>query len=230
VLPQHSRHHPAVLRRDMASDEIRRSALRAMALMPLVASAFTPHVDPSSLLCKPKVSSFAALSLSNQADDHSSQGRGMNFDEQTNSTNKEKYTVARAGGRRPRTDPKSKQPDATKEKPENGILSLIRDFALPLCVLTVILRFLFGMFGGNTGSPNVVYYSRSIYQSTTYTKDGNIERIRREKFQSNIPELVQQSTEYKQERNSRDVDDESYFNIIDGEFDDDIDSQIFRKW
>ncbi|KAL3776223.1 hypothetical protein ACHAW5_008254 [Stephanodiscus triporus] len=183
--------------------------------MPLV-FAFIPHVDPS-LLCKPKISSFAALSLSNQAEDHSSQRRGMNFDEHTNSTNKEKYTVARAGGRRPRTDPKSKQPDATKEKiPENGILSLIRDFALPLCVLTLILRFLFGTFGGNAGSPNVVYYSRSIYQSTTYTKDGNIERKRRENFQSNIPELVQQSKGYKQEKNALDVDVESYFNIIDG--------------
>lgn len=218
MLPHHPRHsnNPALLRRDMASDAIRRSTWRAMVLMPLVASSFTPHVDPP-LLYKPKTSSFAVLSLSNQAEDHSSQGRGK----QTNSTNKEKYRVARAGGRRLRIDPKLKQPDATKKRIDgNGIFSLIRDFALPLCVLTVILRFLFGMFGGNAGSPHGVYYSRSIYQSTTYTNDGNIERIRRENFQSNIPELVRQSKEYKQEKNARDIDYESYFNIIDSEFDD----------
>lgn len=210
-------------------------AWRAMVLVPLVAAAFTPH-DDRSRLCKPKICGFASsplvvLSLSNQAENHSSdEGRGMNFDALTNLTKKDKRTVARAGGRRPRTDQKTKQPEATKKRiPEKDLFSLIRDFALPLCLLSVILRFLFGMFGGSAGNPHVFYYSRSVYESTTYTKDGNIERTRRENFQSNIPELVEQDKEYTQEQNGGGVG-KSYFNTVDGEFEDKIDSLLFGKW
>jgi len=197
-------------------------------------TAFTTHDD--RCLCKPKICGFASslvvLSLSNQAENHSShEGRGMNFDALTNSTKKDKCTVARAGGRRTRTDLMSKQPEATKKRiPEKELFSLIRDFALPLCLLSVILRFLFGMFGGSAGNPHVFYYSRSVYESTTYTKDGNIERTRRENFQSNIPELVEQDKEYTQEQNGRGVGDKSYLNIVDGEFEDTIDSLLFGKW
>jgi hypothetical protein len=169
---------------------------RAMVLLPLV-SAFVPHIDPS-LLCTPKISGFgtgsssAVLLSSKQAENHSSHnGSGMNFDDQTNST--EKYTVARAGGRRLRTDAKSKRRDA------NRFFPLIRDLALPLCLLSVVLRFLFGMFGGSAGNPGVVYYSHSVYQSTSYSKDGKIERTMRESFQSNIPELVEHAKEYTRE-------------------------------
>ena len=205
-------------------------AWRAMVLVPLLATAFTPHVDRSRLCGF--ASSLVVLSLSNQAENHSShEGKGMNFDALTNSTNKDKCTVARAGGRRPRTDEQSKQPVATKKRiPENGFFSLIRDFALPLCLLSVMLRFLFGVFGGSAGNPHVFYYSRSVYESSTYTKDGNIERTRRENFQSNIPELVEQDKEYTREQNGHGVGDKLYFNIIDGEFEDEIDSLLFGKW
>lgn len=194
-----------------------------MVLVPLVATAFTSH-DDRSRLCKPKKCGFASslvvLSFSNQAENHSShEGRGN------------KCTVARAGGRRPRTDQKTKQPEATKKRiPEIELFSVIRDFALPLCLLSVILRFLFGMFGGSAGNPHVFYYSRSVYESTRYTKDGNIERTRRKNFQSNIPELVEQDKEYTQEQNGHGVGGKSYFNIIDGDFEDKIDSLLFGKW
>jgi hypothetical protein len=188
-----------------------RATWRAMVLLPLV-SAFVPHIDPS-LLRTPKISGFGSgsssvvLSSSNQAENHSShEGSGMDFDDRTNST--EKYTVARAGGRRPRSDAKSKERNA------NRFFPLIRDLALPLCLLTVILRFLFGMFGGNAGNPGVVYYSHSVYQSTSYTKDGDIERTMRENFQSNIPELVEHAKEYKQKKI----------------FENEMDSLLFRKW
>ena len=87
-------------------------AWRAMVLVPLVATAFTSH-DDRSRLCKPKICGFASslvvLSLSNQAENHSShEGRDMSFDALTNLTKKDKCTVARAGGRRPRTDQKTK--------------------------------------------------------------------------------------------------------------------------
>ncbi len=172
-----------------------------MVLLPIV-SAFIPHIDPS-LLCKPKISDSASLSssvelsLSYKSENNLSlEGRGMNFHDQTNST--DKYTVARAGGRRPRTDKVSKEPD------KNRFFQLIRDFALPLCLLTVILRFLLSMFGGSASNPAVVYYSHSVYQSTSYTKDGNIERTMRENFRSNIPGLVEQTKEYKHEKNFED--------------------------
>ena len=93
----------------------------------------------------------------------------------------------------------------------------------------MILRFLFGMFGGSAGNPHVFRYSRSVYESTRYTKDGNIERTRRKNFQSNIPELVEQDKEYTQEQNGHGVGGKSYFNIIDGDFEDKIDSLLFGK-
>ena len=85
------------------------------------------------------------------------------------------------------------------------------------------------MFGGSAGNPHVFYYSRSVYESTRYTKDGNIERTRRKNFQSNIPELVEQDKEYTQEQNGHGVGGKSYFNIIDGDFEDKIDSLLFGK-
>ena len=127
--------------------------------------------------------------------------------------------MARAGGRRPRFDQKSRsnQLDVVKER----IFSLIGDFGLPFLIMIVALRLIFG--GGSTDNPNVVYYSRSVYQSTSYTKDGKVETTRKENFQSNVPELVKQA-KVKESTEKKD-----FFNIIDDNLEDGIDL-IFGKW
>ena len=87
------------------------------------------------------------------------------------------------------------------------------------------MRFL---FGGGSNDTNMVYYSRSVYQSTTYTRDGNVETTRRENFQSNIPELVKQSQ--KKYNNDEGIESRGLFDIIDKEMDDEMDSLLYQKW
>lgn len=82
------------------------------------------------------------------------------------------------------------------------------------------------MFGGN----DVVYYSSSVYQSTTYSQDGNVETIRKENFQSNVPGLIEKAKDYSQEQNGGD---ERYLDSIDEELmdlEDEIGSLFFNKW
>ena len=154
-----------------------------------------------------------------------------NTSAQSNDVKKQR-SIARAGGRRQRTE---------KQKPNNQdatvFLPLLRQWALPLCLLAIVMRLLFSLFGGNNSSsnPNVVYYSRSVYQSTTYTGDGNIETKRKESFQSNIPRLVEQSKDYaqKQQNNGADFGGRSYLDLIDEDLEDlneEIDSLMFEKW
>lgn len=204
----------------MASDAIRiaRFSWLAMVLMPLVVSAFfaPPHVTHR---ISNAPSSIRILSISNEAENQPSDADDKvdtNIDATIQS---KKYTMARAGGRRPRFDQKSRsnQLDVVKER----IFSLIGDFGLPFLIMIVALRLIFG--GGSTDNPNVVYYSRSVYQSTSYTKDGKVETTRKENFQSNVPELVKQA-KVKESTEKKD-----FFNIIDDNLEDGIDL-IFGKW
>jgi len=84
------------------------------------------------------------------------------------------------------------------------------------------------MFGGGSYGPNVVYYSRSVYQSTTYTQDGNVETARKENFQSNIPELVKRSQQ--QNANDGGIDGRGFFDILDQDMEDEIDALLYQKW
>lgn len=134
--------------------------------------------------------------------------------------------MARAGGRRPRFDHKSRsnQLDVVKER----ILSLIGDFGLPLLIMIVALRLIFD--DGSTDNPKVVYYSRSVYQSTSYTKDGKVETTRKDNFQSNVPELVKQAKVKESKQQLRGgAEEKDFFNIIDDNLEDEIDF-IFKKW
>jgi len=212
-------------------------------LLPLVAPAFfVPHGDTtsSSLFGKQKsqkklidfTSFLAASSGQNPAEnDSSSEGGDRSDDAPTDPSNapsdpsNKKYSVARAGGRRSRTDSKSRHDVTKNTRSGNDIFSVFRQYALPLCLLTVIIKLLLGMFGGD-----VVYYSRSVYQSTTYSQDGNVETIRKENFQSNVPGLIEKAKDYSQEQNGGD---ERYLDSIDEELmdlEDEIGSLFFNKW
>lgn len=216
---------------------------RAIALTPCVASAlFVPRAVPSrkltgkimagliySPLCrrvtvKPeKISSTITMQNHNHsAENHfSTDGEDTSSADDNNihSITKRKNSSARAGGRRSRSTNYRK----SKHPPPNELVSTVRRWALPLLLLTLILKLILGMVFGGAHNPDVVYYSRSVYQSTTYTRDGNLETTRRENFQSNIPELVKQSS--GSVRDSRD-----FFDIIDKDIEDEIDSLLFQKW
>jgi hypothetical protein len=190
--------------------------------MPMLASAFIPRVP---LRHKPRniYSPLCRLSSSNQSDRNSPEGEDANSDFINNSPVKSKTTVARAGGRRPKTTSSK-----SNNSENNGFIAAVRQWALPLLALTLFLKFLLGMVGGGSYGPNVVYYSRSVYQSTTYTRDGNVETTRKENFQSNIPELVKRS----QQKNNIDggIDSRGFFDILDQDMEDEIDALLYQKW
>jgi hypothetical protein len=98
-----------------------------------------------------------------------------------------KKSVARTGGRKPRVVKKK-----SSDKETNIIATVLSQWAVPLIIGALLFRFLFGILFPSTNS-NYVYYSRSIYQTTTYSRDGNVETKRKETFQSNIPGLVKKS-------------------------------------
>lgn len=211
-----------------ASDAIRiaRFSWQALVLMPLVVSAFFAPPQVTHRISNAP-SSIRILSISNEAENQPSDADDKvdtNIDATIQS---KKYTMARAGGRRPRFDQKSRsnQLDVVKEM----IFSLIGDFGLPFLIMIVALRLiLFG--GGSTDNPNVVYYSRSVYQSTSYTKDGKVETTRKENFQSNVPELVKQAKVKESKQQLKGGAEEKYFfNIIDDNLENVIDL-IFGKW
>ena len=212
----HSAHLPNICV-GMTSPDAKRiikATWRAIALVPLLSSAFMPQLQlvPSRHI-RGKIH-FPACRLS------SSQKQGNQADSSAEDLINSNKTIARAGGRRPRTTKsKSKNPDG------NGFFVAIRQLAIPLLALSIIMRFL---FGGGSNDPNMVYYSRSVYQSTTYTRDGNVETTRRENFQSNIPELVKQSQ--KKYNNDEGIESRGLFDIIDKEMDDEMDSLLYQKW
>jgi hypothetical protein len=185
---------------------------RAIALVPLLSSAFIPQLVPSRHI-RGNIY-FPACRLS------SSQKQGNQDDSSAEDLTNSNKTIARAGGRRQRTT-KSK----SKNSDDNGFFVAIRQWAIPLLALSIIMRFL---FGGGSNDTNMVYYSRSVYQSTTYTRDGNVETTRRENFQSNIPELVKQSQ--KKYNNDEGIESRGFFDIIDKEMDDEMDSLLYQKW
>lgn len=58
---------------------------------------------------------------------------------------------------------------------------------LLLALVKSILSFLFG-------SPSVVYYQSTVYETSSYNKDGKLEKVRKESFKSNIPGFVDGKT------------------------------------
>ena len=141
----------------------------------------------------------------------------------------QKYSTARIGGRRAKKQ-KVKKDDNTNDGP---LSTFIRQVGIPILLLTLFLRLLFGnLFGGGS---NVVYFSSTVYQSTTYSRDGNIETKRKESFESNIPGLVERAKERSQKYdNDKSALRGSYYDInaieedlLDAE--DEI-SSIFGKW
>ncbi len=124
-----------------------------------------------------------------------------------NEPGSKKFSTARIGGRRPKKQ-ELKREDNNKN---DGPFAFIRQAAIPILFVALFLRLLFGnLFGGS----NVVYYSSTVYQSTTYSRDGNIETRTKESFKSNIPGLVEKrANERSQGRNDNSAMRGSYYDF-----------------
>lgn len=205
-------------------------AVFLIALAPPMASAFaalrihTPSIPPASARRGCVNNKLAASTGSD------SEGRGSPSPEGREEGNapellQNKYSVGRAGGRKPRPRRVTKE---VRTGDEGSLISAFRKYAIPLIIAAFIIKLLLGIFGGNS-NPGVVYYSRSVYESRTYTQDGNVKTTRKEDFQSNIPELVKQAREYSQNQNgggsSIDSADEELIEIEKA-----MDSFLLQKW
>ena len=171
---------------------------------------------------------FGTTTLLDSLSDQNNNQPGPNDDSPAKGDKPKQYSVARVGGRK--TKKKTVNKDATNTN--DGLFGVFRQVAFPILLAAVVLKLLFGnLFGGP--SPNVVYYSSSVYQSTIY-KDGNVETSRKESFESNIPGLVERARESSQGNGDRATRGSSYYGInsIEDELldvEDEINS-IFGKW
>jgi len=199
--------------------------MRAIVILPIslynTSASFVPCINRSRLTTSYKRHT-TIIKIDTSEDNASS-----DIDASTNDSNQRKNTVARAGGRRPRIPKPITEIDDTRK---DSIFSFLRQWTLPLLLLSIICRLLSGiLFGGST--TNVVYYSSSYYSSTTYNKDGNIETTRKSEFKSNIPNLVDKSKEYSQsQQEERNYRDDSITIDIRDELEDEINSFLYQKW
>ena len=75
-----------------------------------------------------------------------------------------------------------------------------------------LLGFVFG--GGNS---NVVYYSSTVYEKTFYDENGEVQRLRKENVQSNVPSMITNENLLRRDNNGRRDDDavDSYLESLD---------------
>ena len=180
------------------------------------------HTAQRRIISRPNLLFVPPGALANSQDDDSPAN---------NEGASQKYSVARVGGRKSKKNHQTRKD--TSKNTSNGVFATIRQLALPIVLATVFFRLLFGnLFGG--ASPNVVYYSSSVYQSTTYKADGNVETSRKESFESNIPGLVEKARESSQRNDNRAIRG-SYYDIDSAIEDELMDveeeiNSIFGKW
>lgn len=197
------------------------AALAALAATHKFAAAF--HTVQTRISSRPKVLFVPPVALANSQDDDSPAN---------NEEAPQKYSVARVGGRKTKKNHQIKKD--TSKNAISGVFATIRQLALPILLATLFFRFLFGnLFGGP--SPNVVYYSSSVYQSTTYKADGNVETSRKESFESNIPGLVEKARRESSQPNDNRAIRGSYYDIDSAIEDELMDveeeiNSIFGKW
>lgn len=198
------------------------TTLATLAATHKFAAAF--HTVQRPIISRPnKVLFVPPVALANSQDDDSPVN---------NEDAPQKYSVARVGGRKTKKNHQIKKD--TSKNTNSGVFATIRQLALPILLATVFFRLLFGnLFSGS--SPNVVYYSSSVYQSTTYKADGNVETSRKESFESNIPGLVEKARRENSQRNDNRAIRGSYYDIDSAIEDELMDveeeiNSIFGKW
>lgn len=107
------------------------------------------------------------------------------------SNNRKKPSFSRAGGRSRKIKDKSRNKDVPTELWPSvfaPILDAMKKVIPLLLALTIVKALLGSLVGGNNN--NVAYYSSTVYERTYYDENGEIQRLRKEKIQSNIPSLI----------------------------------------
>ncbi len=101
---------------------------------------------------------------------------------------RKKLSFSRAGGR-------ARQRKAGKSNNAGEQLNLIPVVvdlfkkALPLLIILTIMKSIFSFILGG-GNNNILYYSSSVYEKTFYDENGEIQKLRKENIQSNVPSLI----------------------------------------
>ena len=107
---------------------------------------------------------------------------------------KKRSSFSRAGGRsrkRRRTKSDINKADR-RDTSASSIFSTIAGMvkrAFPLLILLTLMKGLLSFLFSGMNS-NVVYYSRTVYESTSYDENGEIERFRKENVRSNVPSMI----------------------------------------
>ena len=132
-----------------------------------------------------------------------------------NERSEKKRSFSRAGGRS-----KKKETDQPKKQEQaNGIFNPIKNI-IPLLLLFAIINNLFGFMTGGDGS--TIYYSSTVYEKTFIDENGQIQRLRKENVQSNVPSLINSNND-KVLRDSAKLEINSNFNSFD-----DMDTEMDR--
>lgn len=117
-----------------------------------------------------------------------------------NETNEKKRSFSRAGGRSKKKEISQSNNSkglSTKDSTSFGPIKNI----IQLILLVTIINNLFGfVFGG--GNSNTVYYSSTVYEKTYYNENGELQRIRKENMQSNVPSLINNDKALRETGNS----------------------------
>ena len=145
-------------------------------------------------------------------------GNGDNNDEMRSS-----LSGGRAGGRK-KTKTTVRNATATIPILKNthilweSVLDLFKKLISALVLLALVKSILSFLFG----SPSVVYYQSTVYESSSYNADGKLEKIRKESFKSNIPGFV----DGKREGGSSSISDRS---LLESRFMRDLDRELDRE-
>jgi hypothetical protein len=91
----------------------------------------------------------------------------------------------RVGGRKKAIKSESQMMETDQRMWEN-LPNILKKFIPALVLLALVKSILSFLFG----SPSVVYYQSTVYESSSYNADGKLEKIRKESFKSNIPGFV----------------------------------------
>ena len=119
-----------------------------------------------------------------------------------NETNEKKRSFSRAGGRSKKKEISQSNNSKGLSTKENTSFGPIKNI-IQLILLVTIINNLFGfVFGGGNSNSNTIYYSSTVYEKTFYNENGELQRIRKENVQSNVPSLINNDKALRETGNS----------------------------
>mmetsp|Transcript_20793 Transcript_20793/g.34371 ORF Transcript_20793/g.34371 Transcript_20793/m.34371 type:complete len:210 (-) Transcript_20793:123-752(-) len=130
---------------------------------------------------------FVSQHKNNDGDDDEGEGDGVD---------KKSFSTGRVGGRR--ISPKN---DGKKKKKKGGFVpGCLVVAAVPLLILWLMFQSIFGR-----GNDSYVYYQSSVYESSVVGESGKIERSRKESVRTNVPSLLPEQQQGKDQRLLRQI-------------------------